>query len=293
MIKFCTLFSGSSGNSTFIGTDHVKLLVDAGSTVKGIERELKAIGEDPSELDAVLVTHEHTDHTKGAGALARKYGLKIIANRATWSAMEKDIGNCSDEQCVCFSSSGGATFALGDLDVEAFPIPHDADSPVGYSFTSRTGRKHKVAVATDIGHVTGEIEEACFGSRAILIEANHDIEMLENGPYPRMLKARIKGKNGHLSNDSCAGLAAMLAAEGTDAFVLGHLSEENNEPDTAYASVRKALETAGNRIIEYGDVIPPEFFGEDSASAAGFPGSGKGVILSVAPRYSHGKVILL
>ncbi len=288
MLKFCTLFSGSSGNSTFIGTDRAKLLIDAGVTAKSIEQELRLIGEEPGDLDVILITHEHIDHVKGAGVLARRYGTKIAANSRTWHAMEALVGRIDPENRIVTDDTAGCLY-IGGLDISSFPIPHDAADPVGYTVSDG---KHKITVATDTGSLSDSLLEHLEGSNAVLIEANHDMYMLEHGPYPRVLIARIKGKHGHLSNLSCGELASKLASQGTRAIILGHLSKENNVPDVAYGTVRRAMEEAGVKIVDYADVIPPDFFG-----LAGHPGN-DGVSqpeagLIVAPRYGHSKVILI
>ena len=286
MIKLCTLFSGSSGNATFVGTDRVKLLVDAGRTAKDIERELSAIGEDPRELDAVLVTHEHIDHIYGVGVLARRYGVKVAANERTWNAMADKLGKIDDAQRVVLSKNGGSTaeseFTLGDLDIQAFPVPHDAAATVGYSFI---GKRGKVTVATDTAYVSNELRRQCAGSAAVLIESNHDIEMLKHGPYPQHLIARIASKHGHMSNVDCAAFFAELAQSGTRAFILGHLSKDNNLPEQALSTAADVLTRTGVKLVEYGDIVPPDFF-EDPAHESG-------AVLCVAPRDRHGKVILI
>ncbi|MBR7063413.1 MAG: MBL fold metallo-hydrolase [Clostridia bacterium] len=292
MIKLCTLFSGSSGNATFVGTDRVKLLVDAGRTAKDIERELAAIGEDPRELDAVLVTHDHIDHIYGVGVLARRYGVKVVANERTWAAMSDKLGRIADTQRIVLSKNGGTSaeseFTLGDLDIQAFPVPHDAAATVGYSFI---GRRGKVTVATDTAYVTDELRRQCTGSSAVLLESNHDIEMLKHGPYPQYLIARIASKHGHMSNDDCAGFITELAQSGTRAFILGHLSKDNNLPELAFSAAAEALGRAGIKLVEYGDIVPPDFF-EGGAYAAGI-GAERDAVLCVAPRDSHGKVMLI
>ncbi|MBO4327746.1 MAG: MBL fold metallo-hydrolase [Clostridia bacterium] len=290
MLKFCTLFSGSSGNCAFIGTDRAKLLVDAGVTAKSIEHELGLIGEDPGEVDAILITHEHIDHIRGAGVLARRYGIKIIANDRTWRAMDQEIGKTEPEQRIVIDASSGS-FYVGGLEVSSFTIPHDAADPVGYTVSDR---RHRVTVATDTGFLSPSLFEHFKGSDAVLIEANHDLDMLENGPYPRYLIARIRGNRGHLSNVSCGELASKLALGGTRAIILGHLSKENNLPEVAYETVRRTMEESGVVIVDHTDVIPPDFFAPGSVTseqAGGQYPAEAGLV--VAPRYGHSKVILI
>lgn len=279
MIRFCTLFSGSSGNSTFIGNDRAKILIDAGVTAKAIEQELRLIGEEPSDIDAILITHEHIDHTKGAGILSRRYGIKIVANSRTWRAMERDIGKIDPDLRVVSDELPG-NFTVGGLETVPFHISHDAADPVGYTVMDR---RRKITVATDSGCVSDTLFENLSGSDAVLLESNHDMNMLETGPYPAVLKARIRSDRGHLSNDSCAKAALKLVMSGTKVIILGHLSHENNVPEIAYGTVSKEIAEAGITIVSHSDVVPPDFFSSG-------PGS---VDLLVAPRYGHSKMVLL
>ena len=280
MLKLCNLFSGSTGNCTFIGTNQVKILVDAGVCARSIERALREIGESPEDIDAILVTHEHSDHIKGIGVLARRYGMKIFANSPTWNAMEPAIGQYREDQRMEFSRGEGV-FSLGDLEVRAFSIPHDAAAPVGYTFTGLSGRA-KAAVATDIGHITDNIRDNILGSDAVLLESNHDPVMLKNGPYPPMLQARIRGKNGHLNNFECGKMAVELAASGTGSLILGHLSLHNNTPSLAFQTVRASLSEAGLNVIEPSDADEPLLRSK-----------GTSLSLSVASPVRHSTVVLL
>ncbi len=236
MIRFCSLYSGSSGNSLFISTGSTKLLVEAGLSAKKIIAALDSIGENPSEINAILVSHEHSDHTKGAGILSRKFNLPIYASEGTWQAMEQLIGPVLECNKVIFSSY--TPFQIGDIAVVPFPIPHDATEPVGYSFCA-CGKK--VTIATDIGHISMELLTCFEDSDLLLLESNHDLEMLKVGPYPWSLKKRIAGEQGHLSNDTAGEVIAYMAEKGTKQFLLGHLSRENNFPELAYQTVCNAL----------------------------------------------------
>ena len=236
MMKFCSLFSGSSGNSIFVASGGTKLLADAGLSAKRIIEALCSIGEMPSELSAILISHEHSDHIKGAGILSRKFNLPIYASEGTWQAMEQMLGPVLECNKVRFSSY--APFQIGDITVTPFPIPHDANEPVGYSF-SAAGKK--VTVATDIGHISLELLNSFADSDLLLLESNHDVEMLKVGPYPWSLKRRIAGNNGHLSNEAAGEVVAYMAEKGTKCFLLGHLSKENNFPELAYQTVCNAL----------------------------------------------------
>lgn len=236
MIKFCSLFSGSSGNALFIGTENTKLLIDAGLSAKRVLEALCSIGENPAELSAVLISHEHVDHVRGAGIISRKQNIPIYANEATWAAMESGLGPVKVENMQAFCT--GSEFEIGDICIRPFSIPHDAAEPVGFNFHAE-GKK--LTTATDIGHVTDELLENIVDSDLLLLESNHDVEMLRVGPYPWPLKKRILGDNGHLSNEMAAKIIAYMAEKGGRQFILGHLSKENNFPELAYQTTYNAL----------------------------------------------------
>jgi phosphoribosyl 1,2-cyclic phosphodiesterase len=236
MIRFCSLYSGSSGNCIFIGSEHTKILIDAGLSAKRIIAALCSISVNPSELSAILVSHEHSDHTRGVGILSRKFNIPIYANEGTWQGMEREIGPVRVENKQLFST--GAEFVLQDVCIKPFTIPHDANDPVGFNFF--IGNK-KVTTATDIGHMNMELLNCLLMSDMILLESNHDIEMLRIGPYPWNLKKRILGDHGHLSNEMAGKVVAYMAEKGTKNFLLGHLSRENNFPELAYQTVYNAL----------------------------------------------------
>lgn len=235
-MRICSLYSGSSGNSIFVASDNTRLLVEAGLSAKKITEALCSIGENPSDIDAVLVSHEHSDHIKGAGIMSRRFNLPIYASEGTWKAMENMIGPVPESNRKVFSSY--VPFNIGDITVTPFPIPHDASEPVGYSFSS-AGRK--VTIATDIGHISMELLRNFEDSDILLLESNHDLEMLKVGPYPWPLKKRIAGDHGHLSNDVAGEVVAYMAERGTKRFLLGHLSKENNFPELAYQTVYNVL----------------------------------------------------
>lgn len=236
MIKFCSLYSGSSGNSIFVAYNKTKLLVDAGLSCKRVMAALDSIDESPCDISALLITHEHSDHIKGAGIIVRMLGIPLYVNERTWLEMKDKIGDVPDNLVNIINV--GETFEIGDIAVKSFAIPHDAASPVAYSFFMDN---KKVTTATDIGHITEEVYNNIKGSCAVLLESNHDEEMLKVGRYPWFLKERILGDNGHLSNDTCSQLTVSLAKEGTERFLLGHLSEENNFPELAYQTTFNGL----------------------------------------------------
>jgi phosphoribosyl 1,2-cyclic phosphodiesterase len=243
MIKFCSLFSGSSGNAIFLGTDKTKILIDAGVSGKRIIEALVSIGENPSELSAVLVSHEHSDHIKGAGIISRRLDIPIYANEGTWKAMEGQIGPVSLKNKRYFNT--GIEFEINEICIKPFPMPHDASEPVGFSFFTEN---KKVTVSTDIGHISEELLDCMEMSDLILLESNHDLEMLRVGRYPWWLKKRIMGENGHLSNEVAGKTVAYLADRGTRRFLLGHLSKENNFPELAYQTVLNALDEKQIRV---------------------------------------------
>jgi len=234
VIKFQSFLSGSSGNATFVTDDSVSLLVDCGANGKYITECMRRIGASPDNLSGILITHEHRDHICGAGVLSRKYNVPVYATAKTWEAIGDSIGAIREENRRITEKE----MDFGGLFVRSFSIPHDAGDPVGYSFLTDS---HKFTIATDLGHITKELEENLSGSDAVIIEANHDVEMLRNGRYPFYLKKRILGENGHLSNDSCGHLCATLVKKGTCSIWLGHLSAENNLPAKAYETVAGIL----------------------------------------------------
>lgn len=236
MIKFCSLFSGSSGNAIFFRTEKTKILIDAGLSGKKIAQGLASICESPSELNAILISHEHIDHIKGAGILSRRYNIPIYANRGTWESMDGLIGPVAVDNTGFFDT--GIEFEIGDVCIKSFPIPHDAAEPVGFNLFA--GNK-KVTIATDIGHINTVLMNCLEMSELILLESNHDTEMLKVGSYPWSLKKRISGGMGHLSNDMAGKVICRLAEKGTRRFMLGHLSRENNFPELAYQTVYNAL----------------------------------------------------
>lgn len=240
MIKFQSFLSGSSGNCTYVTNDSAHILVDCGATGKYITQCMERIGAAPERLDAILVTHEHRDHIAGVGVLARKYRIPVYATEGTWQQMEHICGAVPADCRERCRSNG--EFRIAGLTVRPFAIPHDAAEPVGYHFCDGDGA---FSVATDIGHIGDELLEQLSGSTSVIIEANHDLDMLRTGRYPYPLKRRILGERGHLSNDTCGRLCSMLAQRGTKSFWLGHLSKENNVPALAYDTVKSILQEEG------------------------------------------------
>lgn len=236
MIKVCSLFSGSSGNCIFISHEDTAILIDAGVSGKRIEEALKSIGESFDKIAAIFVTHEHGDHICGAGILSRRYKIPIYTNKLTWKAMKPFMGKLSSDYIQ--NIEVGENISLGGIEIRSFNIPHDAACPVGYNLHIN-GKK--LTIATDIGHINRELLVNLEKSDMILLESNHDIEMLKTGKYPWPLKQRILGDNGHLCNEMAGKVVAYLAENGTKLFLLGHLSKENNFPELAYQTVCNAL----------------------------------------------------
>ena len=238
---FCPLFSGSSGNALFCQYGNTRLLIDAGKPGRPIEEALRSIGVAPETLSGILVTHEHSDHIAGVGVLARRFSLPVYATPGTWMAMEGKIGKIPGHLRREFYA--GRDFWLGDIGVVPFGIPHDAADPVGFRLY---GGSLSVSTATDLGHFSREVYDQIAGSSLILLESNHDPEMLRMNPhYNTVLKARILGDQGHLSNEICARALISLVAAGTGTVLLGHLSGENNTPELAMRVSREALAAEG------------------------------------------------
>lgn len=242
-MELCSLRSGSTGNAILARTEKTKILIDCGISGKAALGCLACLDIDPNEIAAVLVTHEHSDHTKGIGILARKLQIPIYASGGTWRAMADSLGRIEDGWIKVFRV--GDEFEIGDIGVRAFEIPHDAAEPVGYCLS---GEGKQAAVATDMGEIWDSVAENLAGCETVLLESNHDVHMLEMGHYPYPLKQRVKGQRGHLSNEQAGRLAVKLAQNGTSQILLGHLSQENNYPQLAYQTVKNELESNGIKV---------------------------------------------
>ena len=238
-MKICSLCSGSSGNCIFVGSDNTKILVDAGMSGTKITNALKSIDVNPNELDGILVTHEHIDHIKGAGILSRKYDVPIYATDKTWEAMEDKIGEVSLKNVRQIYSD--SDFCINDIDITANKIPHDAVDPVAYNLMNK-GRK--VGICTDLGYMPKTVYDSIKDCDVLLLESNHDIDMLNAGSYPFATKKRILGQKGHLSNETCGQILAHLA-DRVKYVMLGHLSKENNTPDLALSTIVSILKENG------------------------------------------------
>ncbi len=244
-IRFCSLASGSSGNCEYLETDKVRILIDSGLSGIQIQKKLCSIGVEPNTVDCILVTHEHKDHTKGVGVLSRRFNIPIYANQKTWESMEKDIGNIEDSNIKIFKTE--KEFEISDLGVLPFKTSHDAEDPVGYSFYYKN---KKISIATDTGYATSDIKKRIKGSDILMIESNHDVEMLKAGRYPWFLKKRIMSNDGHLSNEDAGDLIKEVLNGNNETVILSHLSKENNFPDLAYQTVKNVLDESGIVINE-------------------------------------------
>lgn len=240
--KICCLYSGSKGNSTFVSAGGANILIDAGRSAKALCSALKSIGVNIDDIDAIFITHEHTDHISALQVLTHKHKIPIhmLINSA-----QIFNGLCDERLCECLALYRGNSFEtqIKGLKIKAFPTPHDSRAAVGYrlEFAGEDGESIALAVSTDTGYVTDAMRENLSGCAAVVIESNHDLQMLRDGPYPYELKQRIRSKKGHLSNSDCATLAAELYESGTEHIMLAHLSEENNLPELAFNEVFTAI----------------------------------------------------
>lgn len=232
MFKFCSLYSGSSGNSLLLETPNTKILIDAGESAKKTIAALSSINVDINDINAILVTHEHSDHVRGLGTISKKYNIPVYANNKTWDAMPEQESKIIDKNKKCFKMCN--KFEIGDLKVKPFEIPHDAADPCGFNIFHND---QKVSIATDIGHMTSDLIHKLEDSSFILLEANYDPNILKCSNYPYALKQRIAGPNGHLANSDAGKTISHLIHSGLKNVMLGHLSKENNFPELAYKTV--------------------------------------------------------
>lgn len=232
MFNFCSLYSGSSGNSLFVESENTKLLVDAGVSSKKIEEALGNLEIDPTSIDGILITHEHSDHVQGLGTFAKKFNLPVFVNEKTLDAMPKQKEKISEKNIKLFNIN--EKFEIGDLKVKPFSIPHDAANPCGFNIFKDD---KKISIATDIGHMTNGILKNLEDSIFIMLESNYDPEVLKYSKYPYQLKTRIAGPDGHLSNELAGKTISYLLNSGLKQAVLGHLSKQSNFPELAYKTV--------------------------------------------------------
>lgn len=241
MTKLCVLASGSKGNAIYVSNSRTAILIDAGLSGIELERRLRSIGTGAEALDAIVVSHEHTDHIQSVGVLSRRFQLPVYINEPTLTAAQTELG--AIQETIGFQS--GAAFDIGSLTIHPFPVSHDAADPVG--FTIQDGSA-KVGIATDLGVATESVCHSLKGCQLVVLEANHDIKMLEEGPYPWELKQRIQSNLGHLSNEASRDLLSKVASSQLEHVILAHISETNNHPDRALSVVQAAADPHANQL---------------------------------------------
>lgn len=239
MTTIRTLASGSSGNAALLSSGEIRLLIDMGISCRRICQSLAVLGLSPEDLSAVLVTHEHTDHIAGLATYIKKYHTPICCTPAVSRQLAYRLAGV---QPLLRPMALGETAFFGPVEVQILPTSHDCRESAAWGFTTPEGR---VGYLTDTGYVMEETGKALLGADILVLESNHDVEMLRSGPYPYPLKKRILGEQGHLSNDAAAAYAVESVRAGTRAVLLAHLSEENNTPELALLTVGQALEAAG------------------------------------------------
>ena len=261
MLNFCSLYSSSSGNCLFVQSDNTNILIDCGVSTRKIETALDKINISPESISGILVTHEHSDHIQSIGNFSCKYNIPVYINNETWDALPIDqrekIADVNHKEIYIDEK-----FNLGDLEILPFSIPHDAINPCGFNIF-HDGKK--ISIATDLGHMTDNILKSLEKSSFILLESNYEPEVLKFSRYPYILKKRIDGPNGHLSNIIAGNTISKLIPTGLNSVMLGHLSKENNFPELAYKTVME-------QIVENN-------FSEDS------------IILNIADRNAPSKII--
>ncbi len=239
-LRFASLGSGSRGNALLLETPQLRVLIDCGFPAREIETRLDHLGVDPETLHAILVTHEHTDHIRGVGAMARRYRLPVWLTAGTFRAGR--LGEIAEPQRI---DCHAGWFSLGDIEVLPFPVPHDAREPCQFLF--RVGEV-QLGLLTDTGHITPHIRQSLDACDALVLEFNHDTEMLANGPYPPSLRARVGGRHGHLSNAQSVELLQQLPLERVSCLLASHLSAKNNHPHRVEEALSETLPELMDRL---------------------------------------------
>lgn len=229
MSLFCSLFSGSSGNCSLVSSGNVHIIIDCGVSAKALCNAVKELDIDISGINAILITHEHSDHIKGLSVLSRRYQIPVYANIGTLCGIKEETDKLNED--VLHEFLTGDTLEIDGMSITSFKTSHDSRESAG--FRIHTPDDKKIAVATDLGYVSDDVMSHLQNCDLVMIESNHDVGMLQNGRYPYFLKRRILSKTGHLSNDDCAKILPSLVETGTKHFVLAHLSKDNNMPDLA------------------------------------------------------------
>lgn len=242
-MRLCSIASGSSGNCIYVGSDATHLLVDVGISGKRTESGLNYLGLTGQDIDGILITHEHADHINGLGVIVRKYGIPIYATKGTIEAIKRSGSVGEIDEGLFHEVYEDEKLTIKDLVINPMKVAHDAAQPVAYRVSY--GRK-KVAICTDLGHFTDYTVDCLRGMDVLFLEANHDVNMLQVGPYPYYLKQRILGDKGHLSNENSGRLLSRVLHDGVQSIILGHLSKENNLPELAYEAVRMEITLGDN-----------------------------------------------
>jgi phosphoribosyl 1,2-cyclic phosphodiesterase len=240
-VRLVVLGSGSAGNATCIEADGARVLIDAGFSARDLAARLQAVGVAPHRLDGVVITHEHADHVRGAALFSRTHRVPVWCTAATYRAAGLGRQGLFAHREV----EAGVPFAVGGLRLVPFRVPHDAVETVGYRVESNGTR---IGYATDLGHDAAEVRAALGGCDLLVLEANHDVDMLRRGPYPQGIKDRVLSRHGHLDNETTAGLLGDLTEGRTRAVVLAHLSRTNNSPGLALDAARRRFERLGRRV---------------------------------------------
>ena len=233
-IKLSVLASGSQGNSLYVATETVRLLVDAGLSARETERRLLEIGANPKKLDGIVVTHEHLDHVRAVGTLSRRYKLPVYLNKGTHKHLPDSVGRLGEKE----EFVTGRSFSIEDITIHPFAISHDGVDPVGFTLANGSV---KIGVCTDLGTATRLVHRHLEHCSVLILEANHDIEMLKNGPYPWPVKQRVKSRVGHLSNEQSAEVIRRVFSEDLQTVILAHMSETNNSSELALEAVGSKL----------------------------------------------------
>ena len=241
MLRYCSLFSGSSGNCTYVGTGNGGILIDVGVSARRITTALKERDIDPASIRAVLLTHEHSDHVSGLRVLCKQYHWPVVASQGTLDALIANEQVTADQQLYMLPVD--RQLSISGLLITPFAAPHDSRECYGYRLDTEDGRS--LAMTTDLGYMPQKVLDTITGCQFLHIESNHDPEMLRNGPYPAWLVQRIRGQGGHLSNDECAAVLPQLVNAGATRIVLAHLSEHNNTPALAQQTACSALAAIG------------------------------------------------
>ena len=239
IVKFCVLASGSSGNAAFVATQNTRILIDAGLSMRELAKRLAAIGEDLESIDAILITHEHSDHASGLPVLARSKKLRASIYMTHLTAPAIEWGR-PEPRLEPFQA--GASFQIGDIEVQSFSIPHDAIDPVGFCFEAQGVR---IGIVTDLGYIPESVKYHLRRTDLLMLEANHDLDMLKVGPYPWSVKQRVMSRVGHLSNLVMSDYLMQDLGASTANLILGHLSEQNNHPEIVRLIASQALEERG------------------------------------------------